>query len=461
MELKKIIENSDSVNIVANISNKMNGNTFHHHYHILYDIRTLLGNEKKIYTEIGTYCGGSLSLMLQHDYETEIHCIDPLHVIKNQKEIVNSNIEQFNIHNYKVNIHTKFSTDFQFISYLKSINFKTDILFIDGDHKFDVVISDFNLFKEFVNPGGYIVFDDYFDYLYSPEVKGAVDSIVQNIDKLEYTNIGTIPNIHKAYDIIGLTMLNEYILQKNCDKQIVKVDDKYCIVMATYCRKNGKTPMYLKKSIESIINQSYNNWDLIIVGDKYEPENELLEIIANFKSNLTDNKIIYINNNKVEREYIKERWNLWGCAGANSINTGLKYARDNGYKYYCHLDDDDYWLSNHLFELDKVYSKYPNCVFANTQSTYKDGFLPIHNEVNEIYPNNRMPLSTKTIHSSFSFRMDIIPFYYFTQFESIGIFVASDANMLDNIYRFIRENPQYCSIYIPVLTCHHDFEAEQ
>ena len=66
------------------------------------------------------------------------------------------------------------------------------------------------------------------------------------------------------------------------------------------------------------------------------------------------------------------------------MNTGLMYARDNGYKYYCHLDDDDYWLSNHLFELNKVYSKYPNCVFANTQSTYKDGFLPIHNEVNNI-----------------------------------------------------------------------------
>jgi cephalosporin hydroxylase len=454
MELKKIIENSDSVNIVSKISNKMSGNTFHHHYHILYDIRTLLGKEKKIYTEIGTYCGGSLSLMLQHDYETEINCIDPLHVVQNQEDIVSKNVEQFNIHNYKVNIHKKFSTDFHFISYLKSINFKTDILFIDGDHRFDAVISDFNIFKDFVNPGGYIIFDDYFDSVYSPEVKFAVDSIVTNIDKSEYSVIGTFPNIHKAHDLSNMSMLNEYILQK-------KNVNKYCIVMATYCRKNGKTPMYLKKSIESIINQLYTNWDLIIVGDKYEPENELLEIISDFKDKLVDNKIIYIKNNKVEREYIQDRWNLWCCAGANSTNIGVKYGRDNGYKYYCHLDDDDFWLSNHLSELDKVYSKYPNCIFANTQSTYKDKFLPMHNEVNEIYPNNRMPLSSRTIHSSFSFRMDIIPFYYFTHFEPIGISLASDANMLDNIYGFIRENPQYCSIYIPVLTCHHDFEAEQ
>ena len=149
MELISLIEGSDSVNIVKNISNNMLGKTFHHHFHILYDIRTLLGNEKKTYTEIGTYCGGSCALMLQHNYETEIHCIDPLHVLENQEIILGKNIEQYNIHNYNVNIHKKYSTDINFIDYLKSISFKTDILFIDGHHSFDVVTSDFNYFKDF------------------------------------------------------------------------------------------------------------------------------------------------------------------------------------------------------------------------------------------------------------------------------------------------------------------------
>jgi glycosyltransferase involved in cell wall biosynthesis len=235
---------------------------------------------------------------------------------------------------------------------------------------------------------------------------------------------------------------------------------KYVIIMATYCRNNGKTPGYLKTSIESVINQSHTNWDLIIVGDKYEPENELLEIIEHYRSGLTSNSIIYLKNENVERDYIKEKLNLWCCAGANSFNVALKYARENGYQYYCHLDDDDYWLPNHLSELNKAYSAYTNCVFANTQSTYKKSFLPPQNEINSIYPNNRMPLSTKTIHSSFSFRLDIIPFYYLTYSEPVGNFIASDANMLDNIYHFINQNNQYCSIYVPTLTCHHDFEGE-
>ena len=54
---------------------------------------------------------------------------------------------------------------------------------------------------------------------------------------------------------------------------------KFVIIMATFNRKNGKTPGYLTRSLDCILAQSYTNWDLIIVGDKYEPENELIDII--------------------------------------------------------------------------------------------------------------------------------------------------------------------------------------
>ena len=184
------------------------------HYHILYDLRTLLGNTKKIYTEIGSYCGGSACLMLQHNYETELKLIDPLHVLPNQFEILNKNLLKFNKNNYKCTIHKTFSTDTNFIDYLYSINFKTDILFIDGDHSKNCVIFDFNNYNDFVNVGGYIIFDDYEDYVYSPEVKNGVNEIVLNIDKTKFNIIGTfkkIKNVHSAY---VLEFYNEYILQR-------------------------------------------------------------------------------------------------------------------------------------------------------------------------------------------------------------------------------------------------------
>jgi predicted O-methyltransferase YrrM len=215
-DLRKLIKNSNSNEIVTNISKNMDGKTFHHHYHILYDIRTLLGPEKKIYTEIGTFCGGSAMLMANHEYESEINCIDPLHVFSDQESILNNNIVKFNKNNYTININKKFSTDINFINELKQSNFKTDILFIDGGHTYNDVINDFNNYVDFVNNNGYIIFDDYLDHEWSPDVNKAVNDIVKNIDLDKFEIIGTIPNYQNSFSNSKeeLDLLNEYIIKK-------------------------------------------------------------------------------------------------------------------------------------------------------------------------------------------------------------------------------------------------------
>ena len=236
---------------------------------------------------------------------------------------------------------------------------------------------------------------------------------------------------------------------------------KFVIIMATYNRENGKSIPFLIRSINSIINQEYKNWDLVIVGDKFEPEEVLLNLINIYKSRINNNQIIYINNQNVERDLIDNKYDLWRYAGAKSINLGLEFARNNNYKYYCHLDDDDYWSSKHLLYLANNYNIYPNCIFINTKSTYVDNtFLPIENM--EIYENNRKPLANETIHSSISFRIDILPFYYDTVDENGNVkgHSASDGFMLDKIKDFIENNDNYSSIYIPELTCYHDNEKE-
>ena len=217
----------------------------------------------------------------------------------------------------------------------------------------------------------------------------------------------------------------------------------------------SKLKSKITKKIQISQKQKYTNWDIIIIGDKYEPENELLTIINNYKQ--SDNKIIYINNKNVERDYIKNKINLWNCAGGTSMNLGLKYARENNYKYYCHLDDDDYWTEDHLLLISQNYTKYENCIFINTKSTFKNSYLPF--EDIDIFENNRLPISNETIHSSFSFRLDILPFYYDTSLTENGINNPSDSLMLLKIYNYIINNPQYCSIYIPILTCFHDIEG--
>ena len=75
---------------------------------------------------------------------------------------------------------------------------KIDILFIDGDHSLNGVIADYNLYKDLVNIGGYIVFDDYYDNVHSPDVKIALDEIILP-NLVDYEIIGTLENTLGAY----------------------------------------------------------------------------------------------------------------------------------------------------------------------------------------------------------------------------------------------------------------------
>ena len=191
----------------------MKGNTFHHHFHILYSLRDLIPKEKAVYTEIGTFNGGSLCLMLQHPSDTEVVSIDPFHLDRTNESIVLENIKTFNIHNRNVRLTKQFSNNPKFLHKLKEEGFKTDILFIDGDHSYKAVLEDFNNFKDFINPGGFVIFDDYHDTEYSPEVRPAVDHIMKTIGKLGYRIIGNPPNYGQIYPG-HLKLLNEFIIQR-------------------------------------------------------------------------------------------------------------------------------------------------------------------------------------------------------------------------------------------------------
>lgn len=177
--------------------------TFHHHYHILYDIANTFGDKKINYVEIGAYAGGSSCLMLQR-LNTTIISIDLGEPIS--KELVFSNIIEYKNNNnyYKYiqgNSQTQETKDkvVETLSNSRVLGYtnKIDVFFIDGDHSFDGVLADFNMYSDLVNIGGYIIFDDYNDSVHSPDVKLAVDSLVPSL--VDYEIIGTFENTLGAY----------------------------------------------------------------------------------------------------------------------------------------------------------------------------------------------------------------------------------------------------------------------
>ena len=177
------------------ISNNMEGSTFHFHTHILYDIRTSLGEEEKTYLEIGSYAGGSQSLISSHNYKTNCYTIDLGKPIS--KDIVIRNVDKFKIVKNSFKYYQGNSQDINIVNQVKTDLKNVDILFIDGDHSRQGVLLDFKNYSDLVVNGGYIAFDDYLDFEHSPQVKGAVDEIVSGLNLNEYKIIGSI-----KYDLI-------------------------------------------------------------------------------------------------------------------------------------------------------------------------------------------------------------------------------------------------------------------
>lgn len=202
----------ESLELTRKISDAIKNQTFHHHYHILYDIAQSYNTEYEInYLEIGCYAGASACLLLQRK-KTNVISIDL--GIPISKNIVFSNVNKLNKHNNRYEYIEGNSHDKKTINKLNDILIekKVDILFIDGDHSYEGVRKDFEIYSKYVKEGGYIIFDDYNDHKYSPEVKLSVD----DLDLSEYDTLGEFgnefgarPEDHKP---------NEFVIRKNTKK---------------------------------------------------------------------------------------------------------------------------------------------------------------------------------------------------------------------------------------------------
>lgn len=94
------------------------------------------------------------------------------------------------------------------------------------------------------------------------------------------------------------------------------------IITATYNRSN-----VLKYSIASVINSTFSNWELLVIGDACTDDTE--QIVASFN----DPRISFINLN----------CNIGEQSGPN--NEGFCHARG---RYIAYLNHDDLWLPDHL-----------------------------------------------------------------------------------------------------------------
>ena len=94
--------------------------------------------------------------------------------------------------------------------------------------------------------------------------------------------------------------------------------------------------LYLKRAIKSVINQTFDNWELILID--------------NFSKNFPDEFLNEINDKRINYFKFNNENNI-----AKSRNFGINKAK---YNWIAFLDSDDVWINKKLEEIKKIIEKY-------------------------------------------------------------------------------------------------------
>jgi len=241
---------------------------------------------------------------------------------------------------------------------------------------------------------------------------------------------------------------------------------KFAVTIATYQRKDGKTPELLKRALDSVFNQTHQDFKVFIVGDDYDNDVEFKEIVSQYPQdkiysvNLPESydRLKYKGIGSENFEFDTNRA-LWCNSGRTPMNIGIELALHNGYDWVAHLDHDDFWEPNHLEFINNVVERYGyECIWITTKATFGP------NDVMEVETNGwdvvyHLPRGYNVIHSAIAMSMKRIPLRYRDVYYEDGNMIPTDADFWDRLGKFIVENG-YTGTYINALTCRHDVEGE-
>ena len=372
----------ESLNALRTAQKSVPEGSFHEGTHVLYDLRTFLGQRPVKYLEIGTFTGISSILMLTHPLPTSITAVDPcvLHHSQyngtlNQEETIRKNVDPFLPNGCDIRNFWKLNVGFSPEALPRNESF--DIVFIDGDHSYDGVWADFNHTINLLRPGGFIVFDDYLDYLHSPEVQPAVDDIVRANSEL--IDVGTPRNTHGIYFSTRPEhkgFIGEYILQKPGNFGMMPLPEKLrisepvlCITVNTHQRLDKRTPELLERMWKMLLLQSMQSWKLYLTGDHFEDETELTSL-----SFYGDSRVRIVNLESPGERGKMEGVHLWHNAGTVALNDAINRALGDDYEWIVRLDDDDIWDSDHLQNI--LNGVRTGATFVFTGAQFHDTLLP-------------------------------------------------------------------------------------
>lgn len=214
---------------------------------------------------------------------------------------------------------------------------------------------------------------------------------------------------------------------------------KLAVVIPTYERPDGKTNELLIRALNSVRAQTFKNYRIFLVGDKWKKLRELKKIADHFACHCVN--ITYA---KERDRYEFGDYRLFCAGGVNATNKGIEIALEKGYSHVCHLDHDDYWREDHL---ELISGKADNYFMVSTRATYMNGTLPKLESSREFFP-----IPCGIIHSATSVNFAQTDLRFRDCFEKTGTAWPADADLWNRLSDKV-------AYFIDELTCFHDDEG--
>ncbi|WP_165040177.1 glycosyltransferase family 2 protein [Dysgonomonas sp. ZJ709] len=160
---------------------------------------------------------------------------------------------------------------------------------------------------------------------------------------------------------------------------------KVSILMPVY-----NAELYIAQAIESIITQTFTDWELILINDGSTDRSEA--IVSKYK----DNRIYYLKNTE-------------NIGLIKTLNRGIDYC---GGEYIARMDADDISFCDRLEKQVEFLDKHPSHIMCGTNALVINNFNDVTGRIRNLASNNLLQInllfSDPFVHPSMMLRRDIL-----------------------------------------------------
>ena len=135
--------------------------------------------------------------------------------------------------------------------------------------------------------------------------------------------------------ILEIFYLNERVLQPLLRKKFKPTNNKVSILIPTY----NRSKLLFERALPSVFEQSYKNFEIIIVGDCCT-DNTFIRL-----RELNNPRIKFINLPNRKKNYPEDPFYHWLAGPVNALNKALSMVNGD---WIARIDDDDIWTKDHL-----------------------------------------------------------------------------------------------------------------